>query len=339
MESIYGILAKYFKHQCSESELNVVKAWKAENPSEFEQLKSIWKLSEGHDYIQFDEKQGWQELKAQIDATSQTTTKNFVRPLYKYLAAASVLIAATLITVQVYNTPNDTELAFDDNLLQNVQNVRGNALESNEKIAQTTLSNGQFVWLNRHSHLEDFGIENNRYLINHVKGTAFFELKPAAEQDVSTYKVHCNGLNIEFDEAVFAVETLHQKTKIFLEKGTLQVITDDLQQLHLKAGQAVLFQDNQLLLLPTFSPNELAWKTANFEFNQTKITAAIELLESHYPVQIDYLAEKIYLLDVSFKGESIETILQYIVDNFPLQLEEVEKDTYYIFSDVSKEKH
>ena len=77
------------------------------------------------------------------------------------------------------------------------------------------------------------------------------------------------------------------------------------------------------MLLPTFSPNELAWKTANFEFNQTKITAAIELLESHYPVQIDYLAEKIYLLDVSFKGESIETILQYIVDNFPLQLEEV----------------
>ncbi len=337
MESIYGILAKYFKHQCSENELNVVKAWKAKNPGEFEQLKSIWKLTEGHDYIQFDEKQGWDELKAQIAAdSSQVTNKTFILPLYKFLAAASVLIAAVLITIQIYNKSNDTVLSFDDNLLQNVQNVRGNALESNENITQTPLSNGQFVWLNRHSHLEDFGIENNRYLINLVKGTAFFELKPAAEQDVSTYKVHCNGLNIEFDEAVFAVETLHQKTRIFLEKGTLQVINDDLQQLHLKAGQAVLFQNNKLSLLPTFSPNELAWKTANFEFNQTKITAAIELLESHYPVQIDYLAEKIYLLDVSFKGESIETILQYIVDNFPLQLEEVDKDIYYIFSDVSK---
>lgn len=338
MKIIYGLLAKYFKHQCSENELNAVNAWKAKNPSEFEQLKSIWQLSEGHDYIQFDANEGWEELKKQINLSpSETSKKTTFRSLSKFLAAASVLLAAVVIAIQLYKSPKDSVLAFDKNLLQEAQNVRGNALESNDKIAQTTLTNGQFVWLNRHSHLEDFGVENNRYLINLVNGTAFFELKPAVNQDASTYKIHCKGLNIEFSEAAFAVQVLNHQIKILLQQGSVHVINNDLQQLHLKAGQAALFQDNQLSLLPSFSSNELAWKTANFEFKQTKITAAIEVLESHYPVQIDYLADQIYLLDASFEGESIETILQYIVDNFPLQLEEVDKDTYYILSDASKE--
>ena len=54
METIYGILAKYFKHQCSEEELEVVEAWKTKNSAEFEQLRSVWDLSDGHEFIQFD---------------------------------------------------------------------------------------------------------------------------------------------------------------------------------------------------------------------------------------------------------------------------------------------
>ena len=66
METIYGILAKYFKHQCSEEELEVVEAWKTKNSAEFEQLRSVWDLSDGHEFIQFDEHKGWEELNAEV---------------------------------------------------------------------------------------------------------------------------------------------------------------------------------------------------------------------------------------------------------------------------------
>ena len=156
METIYGILAKYFKHQCSEEELEVVEAWKTKNSAEFEQLRSVWDLSDGHEFIQFDEHKCWEELKTQIENTSSlNTSKPLIKPLFKYLAAASVLVAALVTVVQINSQQQLPSLVSDDNAIEITKDVRGNSLESKELIAQTTLTNGQTVWLNKHSQLEE----------------------------------------------------------------------------------------------------------------------------------------------------------------------------------------
>ena len=335
METIYCILAKYFKHHCSEEELEVVEAWKTKNLAEFEQLRALWDLSDGHEFIQFDEQKGWEELKIQIENTSSlNSSKPIIKPLFKYLAAASVLVAALVTVVQINSQQQLPSLAVDDNAIEITKDVRGDALESKELIAQTTLTNGQTVWLNKHSQLEDFVVENNRYQINLVRGTAFFDLKTASSDVSSRFKIKAAGLNIEFKDAIFSVEKSQNHIKVFLQKGSVNLITDDLQQLQIVAGQSATFQQNQLTSSTSFSINELAWKTGVFDFDEMQITEAIDLLETHYPVQIDYLAPKSYALEVTFDQEPLADILQHFVDKYPLQLEEVDKDVYYILSDI-----
>ena len=333
MEKIYTILPKYFNNQCTADEIKAVKDWKKQNPAEFKEHEAIWKLTEKQQYVEFDSKTAWAELQPQLKGGKQETKVIALGKWMKFAAAAVVLLVGTWAVMQ-FAIPGQNESGFADNganLDYLNTTTRGRQLATQRSVQKSKLKNGDKIWLNKNTKVEDVGSEDGRYEVKVHQGEAFFDVN-SRENPEEPFLVHTKNAAVSVIGTEFSVASRKEKTIIRVVEGVVKVISSDIQQVSLKAGEQAYVVDGNIEKMDSFSPNFLAWKTGKFEFAQTPIENVAILLETFYDVKIEVAEGLTGHTNGKFDNLKIGEILDAITLSSGLNLEEVEAGKHYRIS-------
>ncbi len=330
MENIYHLLPLFYKNQCTAEQITTVENWKKENAAEFKALQSIWSLSEDHHHIQFDEQSAWLELKAQLpDNQAKVFPISF---LLKMTAAAAVILFSVWGGMQVYNNQIDKiEIAKDDGN-SSPSNLRGVNLISENTVQKTNLKSGDKIWLNKNSRLEDFGSDNGRYAVEMHAGEAFFDIKSRDIRQDEPFIVNTHNASISVTGTQFSVSVNNTQTIISVLTGKVKVITGKINQLILNEGEKVVVHNGTFNEVETPLVNDISWKTGKFYFDDTPLPQVVYLLNSFYSAQIDLASDSALTFSGEFNNEALSDVLLAISNVSELNIEEVDKNKYYILS-------
>jgi len=334
MEDIYTILPKYFNNQCTADELKAVKSWKKENPVEFKEHQKIWKLTEKHEYIDFDHKVGWQELQPQLKGGEPPTKVVSMNKWAKFAAAAIVILISTFGIMQFLNPAEVDESGFAENgiNLDYASTTRGTELVTKKIVEETSLKSGDKIWLNKNTKVEDVGREDGRYEVKVHKGEAFFDVKSRKDNPEEPFLVHTQNAAVSVIGTEFSVASRKNKTIIRVVEGTVKVITSDIEQISLTVGEQAMVVDGAVEKIDAYSPNFLAWKTGKFEFEDTPIATVAILLETFYQAKIEVVEGTTGSTNGAFDNKEIDEILGAISLSSGLKLTEVEAGKHYTIS-------
>jgi ferric-dicitrate binding protein FerR (iron transport regulator) len=330
MENIYKLLPLFFKNQCTAEQITAVKNWKKENAEEFNELQSIWSLSKDHNYIQFDEKSAWQELRPQlIDNKTKVIPISF---FLKITAAAAVLLLSVWGGIQVYeNQSNKIEIAKDE-ANGSTTKLRGVNLVSENNVEKTNLKSGDKIWLNKNSRLEDFGSDNGRYAVKVHLGEAFFDIKSRENAHDEPFLVYTHNASISVTGTQFSVSVNNNQTIVTVVSGKVKVITGKINQLILNKGEKVVVENGSFNEIGKPALNDISWKTGKFDFVDTPLPLVVSQLNSFYSAQIDLASDSALTFTGEFNNDSLADVLSSLSKTSELNVEEVDKNKYYILS-------
>jgi transmembrane sensor len=332
MEYIYKLLPKYFNNQCTPEEIQAIKIWEKDFNSEFQELKSIWELTEEHQYINFNAESSWEELKPRLKKEKQNTP---VLPLVKwgkFLAAAVVIIITVWGGLQLFDNQSSDLIVTSEDGEGYSSTFRGINLVSNNAVEKTNLKNGNFVWLKQNSKVEDLGYIDNRYEVKLHQGEVFFEIKSNIKNIYKPFVVYTENATISVTEAQFSVSTTSTQTIITIVEGNAKVITDKINQKSLSNGEKAVVNNGKIKKTKNPSINDIAWKTGKFEFVNTPLADLILILEPFYKVKIDLISDFKVSFSGNFDNDPINEVISTIAKATNLKFEEVDANNYYIIS-------
>jgi ferric-dicitrate binding protein FerR (iron transport regulator) len=330
MENVYDFLPLFFKNQCSPEQIEAVKKWRKDNLTEFKELESIWALSKDHEFIQFDEKNAWQELKPQL--TANETKIISITFFLKITAAAAVILLAVYGGLQMYEKPTPSILMAEENTNISSTKLRGFGLFSENEVEKTDLKSGDQIWLNKNSMIEDFGSDNARYTCRLHKGEVFFDIKSLDEEHDEPFSVYTHNTTISVTANQFSVATDDHQTIVYAVSGKVHLITEKINQLILNKGEKVIVENGKFSQIEKFSNNDLSWKTGSFVFEDTPLDQVVSLLNSFYSAEIDLDLDTTLTFTGEFNNDSFAEVINNISNTLQLTLEEVDKDKFYILS-------
>lgn len=297
MEHIYTILPKYFNDQCNSDEITLVKQWKKQYPQEFKEQKSIWALTKDIDYVEFDAKASWVELQPQLGEgknSGKTEIEVVGIAMWQKIAVAAVVILVCVLGIsQFMEEPTiDNDALFVEGLNKEFSintAVRGQEVVSKRAVKETTLRNGDKVWLNKNTKIEDIGAKDGGYAVKLHKGEAFFDVKSRNRKTQEPFVVHTKNAAVSIVGTQFSVVHKKEITIIRVVEGAVKVMASDINEISLQAGEQAFVIDGNIEKIKNFSPNYLAWKTGYFEFDNTPIDKVAILLQTFYDVKIKVL--------------------------------------------------
>jgi hypothetical protein len=337
MEHIYTVLPKYFNKQSTAEENTLVKNWKKENPVEFKEQKAIWTLTENVEYIEFDSKASWNELQPRLSTSSSQTkgeTKVIGIALWKKMAAAAVVIIVAVFGISQFNnssTIGEGDLFADGLNMEFITSTRGVNLVAASEVLETSLKNGDKIWLNKGAEVEDMGSTDGEYAVRVKKGEAFFDINSKKDKKTSFF-VHTSNAAIAVIGTQFTVTNKKEQTIIRVVEGVVEVMASDLNKMKVAAGEQAIISKGNIERIKEFSPNFLAWKTGAFEFKATSIHKVALLLQTYYDVEIEVAAGTTGTPSGTFPVMDVDNLLKSLSLASGLKLEVIEANKKYKIS-------
>jgi ferric-dicitrate binding protein FerR (iron transport regulator) len=337
MEHIYIVLPKYFNKQSSAEENELVKRWKKENPAEFKEQKAIWDLTKDIEYVEFDSKASWDELQPRLSKTSSQTkseTKVIGIALWKKMAAAAVVIIVALFGINQMNnasTIGEGDLFADGLNPDFITASRGVDLFAEADVMETSLKNGDKIWLNKGAEVEDMGSNEGKYAVKVKKGEAFFDVNSRKDKSTPFY-VHTSNAAVSVVGTQFTVTSKKEQTIIRVVEGVVEVTASDINKVKVGKGEQAIISKGNIERIKEFSPNFLAWKTGSFEFKGTSIDKVALLLQTYYDVEIEVVAGTTGTPSGTFPVMDVENLLKSVTLASSLKLEVIEANKKYRIS-------
>ncbi len=164
----------------------------------------------------------------------------------------------------------------------------------NEKDTEPlVLSDGSKIYLNRGSSVDVFPFKHNKRRVI-LNGEAFFEVAPDAQHP---FTVESGGTITEVVGTAFNITQTNDFTRIFVEKGKVIFKSSEKikEALALTAGEAAMFDEERMQLIPNPSPNINAWHTQHLSFTKNMSLAEIVSDASayfHRPISLDNVTLK-----------------------------------------------
>lgn len=336
MEHIYTVLPKYFNKQSTAEENSLVKRWKKENPAEFKAQKTIWDLTKGVEYVEFDSKASWDELQPRLSTAAPTKpqTKVIGIALWKKMAAAAVVIIVALFGISQFNnssTIGEGDLFADGLNTEFIEDTRGVELFAEADVVETSLKNGDKIWLNKGAVVEDMGSSEGEYAVKVKKGEAFFDINSREDKNAPFF-VHTSNAAVTVVGTQFTVSNKKEQTIIRVVEGVVEVMASDINKVKIEAGEQAIIAKGNIERLKKFSPNFLAWKTGAFEFKATSIHKIALLLQTYYDVEIEVVEGVTGTPSGTFPVMDVENLLNSLTLASGLKLEVVEANKKYRIS-------
>ncbi|EPR67737.1 FecR family protein [Cyclobacterium qasimii] len=172
-----------------------------------------------------------------------------------------------------------------------------------------TLSDGSKVRLNENSSLEFPEAFAEEMRIVHLKGEAFFDIKPNPKKP---FKVVTGTSEITVLGTSFNVNTHHQP-EITVTSGKVKVANlKSNEGVELNPGQQAIINTGQIQVKEVNPDFFIGWHTRKLIFEEEKVASVFSILERAYGVNIDVempQKEIECVITGAYSGERIETIL------------------------------
>jgi len=196
------------------------------------------------------------------------------------------------------------------------------AINSQQVAKQDTLPDGTKAYLNKNSEIRFSQTKKSGKRVVELKGEAFFEVAPNAKQD---FIVQAGELLIEDIGTSFNVKAFEDSTlfEVYVQEGEVRLFTEDLQGIHLKAGESGHYNRSKGTFHKTSAvANVIAYKDKNFSFNDAPLSEVVSLINTTYGSNIVLEGEGLgnCRLFVQFMDEDLETITTIIAETLQLTL-------------------
>ena len=280
-----------------------------------DELQKIWDLvgkvpsREDHDL-----EREWTMMQEKLpgfkQGTGQTgTTGRPVRSLVYYRIAAVLALGLLLAFAWIYATR-----------FAGMERVTAD----NEPV-EVTLDDGTDVLVNRHSRLRYSRSFDQTERKVYLSGEAWFDV---TRDTTMPFIIDAGEALVEVLGTRFNVNAYKQNSsvEISVESGmvALSAKQDPDNQIIIKTGSGGAYHKSQkeLKLIPTFEPNTISWKTKELFFDDTPLKEVTDLINSVYGVNIVIMNRELAscTITVTFRGQSIDAILNVLVTTLDLQV-------------------
>jgi len=307
------LIGKYLAGEASSAEQAEMKAWleqHEENQKYFDQLKVIFDSAAAiKDWQQFDTDAAWNKLKSKLkEPGAKTTPINRTSGLSFYWRVAAAVTLILTIGYFVYKTSK--------------QPVQTLAIKTQESSAQDTLPDGSTAFLNKGSAIAYEYNPKKKIRTVKLNGEAFFEVKHEEEKP---FIIESDEVIIEDVGTTFNVKAYPQgKTvEVYVETGEVAFYTKSNPGLQLNAGETGIYDKSSksFARISQADTNVLAYKTRIFNFHDTDLGTVVESLNEVYETKIQLRGKlRSCRLNVTFKGEPIESIAEIIAETLNLKM-------------------
>jgi len=281
----------------------------AENQKYFEQVKTVFNKSASPQVLlQFNTDEAWLRVKSKLNNENSTITlKPKFWPPLRIAAGIIILITAGIFGYQWFNQPVQTLTVVSDSAP-----------------VQDTLPDGSTAFLNKKSSIsyQYNPREKTRKVI--LKGEGFFEVKHETEKP---FVIEANETLVRDLGTAFNVNAYPDKDSIevIVQSGEVQFYTLNDEGITLKAGETGVYSKSKKIFIKALKTdsNELAYRTRVFNFNSVNLSNVIMQINKVYGSNIKLGNQKLSecKLTAGFNNESIETIVDIIVETLGLTVE------------------
>lgn len=305
MQDIYDILAKHFAGETSQEEEQQVAAWKVSNEEEYDMLQESWALVPeviaDTNFKSYDAKAALAKIEPQLNG-SGTETKVFrLTAVFKYAAAASVVLLLGLTTVWYMSQGKFTSVVNDG----------GMAMELD-------LPDGSTIWLAENSTLEyNSDFKNHRDI--KLDGEAFFEVAPDKEHP---FVIQTSNGEIEVLGTAFNVNATSSTTEVSVDHGRVAFRNNE-DEVELTVGQSASSEGTTISEVSDVNANYQAWRTGVFHFNQTPVAEVVAEIDQYYEeaISLDNNASLDGTITGDFEGLDVKEFIEVIVLTCGLEAE------------------
>lgn len=304
----YELIAKYYRRECSSSELQALEAWRKMsgfNENIFEELQSEWLLIHDEEKTYPDKNVVWKRINDQIHRNEKVISigsKSFVWKVVGIAASIALLIGigSTFIIQKNIQTRYQSE------------QITVISAPSGQK-THLTLPDGTQVWLNSNSSISYSANFNNLLREINLEGEAFFDVAKDREKEfiVKTGDIKVTVLGTAFDVMAYPDE---EEIKVSLLRGKVALSgKSDIYfgELHPNQLAVISKKDMKYALYDnrdaeTFS----SWTQNRLIFYNAGIQEVIAKLERWYGVKINLVNPDVnQKYSFSVKTESLHEIL------------------------------
>lgn len=284
------LLFKYFSNEASAEEVAQIEQWLDEDParqSEFDSAHYLFNAMILHS----------DELSKMTTpgALEKTSRKSKVRRLvYRYAAAAAVVVIAGLSGVFVEREINYNKVTAQTNVLE---------VPAGQRMS-VTLSDGTQVQLNGNSRIEYPVIFSRKQRNVKLSGEAFFEVKHDERHPfiVETFASKVEVLGTRFN--VYADEASEYFSTALVD-GKVKVTTNDetAEQVVLAPDEMVKFVNNHLVVTKVDAENLISWTEGYVNLADTDFESLMRRFENVYGVKI--VIERETMPEIGYKSGKI----------------------------------
>lgn len=253
-----------------ESELELNPALK----DDFLAYKKIWENSHEDIASSWDTDQAWLRFtKNTLSQSTEIKTNRTFKLNLKWAAAAIVIISLASFLI---SWSNNKPVSY--------------AFQSTDT-KPLVLADGSKIYLNKGASVDVFPFKHNKRRVA-LQGEAFFEVAPDAQRP---FTVESGGTITEVVGTAFTITQTNENTKIFVERGKVIFKSGDTSKdaLALTAGEAAIYDEHRMQLIPNPSPNINAWHTQHLSFPKNMSLAEIIIDASAYfnhPISLENVA-------------------------------------------------
>ena len=315
-DHIDELLAKHIAGEATADEVATITSWVEESPdnkSYFEDFKTISeRVSKLKDIQPYDEDAAWNKLKEKLAGKTIPLKPRKEFSMLRVAAAISFIVVAGVSVFLWLSRPADLmEIAAEEGTLDQ------------------SLPDGSVAFLNKRSMLA--------YSYNPLKkerkvkltGEAYFDVKHEEEKP---FIIETDDVIIEDIGTTFNVKAFPDSitVEVFVETGEVAFYTKENPGIKLTAGQTGVYNRSTKSFAKFLEPdtNRLAYKTGVFTFHDTDLESVVTSLNTVYDkkVRINNDALKTCRLNVSFRNESIEVIVEILAETLGLTITNTENE-------------
>ncbi len=311
------LLAKHIAGETTTGERAQVEAWineSPENKSYYTDFKTIAEeVAKLKDIQAYDEDAAWNKLKVKLkEKTIPLHREKSSRNYFQIAAAISFLVVAGVSIFLWLSRPVDTIEAL-----------------AQETTHDQDLPDGSVAFLNKGSSLT--------YSYNRLKkerkvvlvGEAYFDVKHEEERP---FIIETNDVIIEDIGTTFNVKAYPDSitVEVFVETGEVAFYTKENPGLNLTAGQTGIYNRTTKTFAKFLEQdtNRLSYKTGIFTFHDADLESVVQNLNDVYDkkIRLNNNSLKTCRLNVSFRNESIENIVEIIAETLGLTITKTENE-------------
>jgi ferric-dicitrate binding protein FerR (iron transport regulator) len=326
----WSLLAKYLAGETGDRENAAMEEWLDKSPGNralLGKLKSDWKIMDNMN-MQFNVDNAWNKLHGRIitheGITGKETGEKLITP-QRRLWFTPVRIAASLLLMAAIGV----SLVF---ITKGSRNISVSTA-SNERQRSVLLPDGTEVFLNSNTRI-NYAKKFDRNLREvTLSGEAFFEV---AHDKSRPFIIHADQADIRVVGTSFNIDARDkdQGVEVYVSTGVVELYQPDNTSNHvlLHPGDMGTIRRNQIVSKKSENENPIAWKTGNMDFQDTRLSEAVRILNEIYRVNIVCRESELDTTQTNgtyhYPEESLDQILTIICKQNHLKIEKSDNNIY-----------